>query len=79
MLDFLGYPSMNAFLAECVPGSIRIDSSVVSESGDNAIRALSEEELLRRAKELGNKNKVFRSFIGMGYHQAVSRAGRCTA
>ena len=33
---------------------------------------MSEGELLRRAKEIGKKNKVTRSFIGLGYHQAVS-------
>lgn len=71
MLDYLGFKSMDAFIAECVPESIRISENVVSEEGEHAIRALSEQELLRRAKELGAKNKVHRSFIGMGYHQAV--------
>ena len=72
MLRYLGFDSMDAFIAECVPDTIRIGENVVSEEGDKAIRALSEQELLRRAKELGSKNKVYRSFIGMGYHQAVS-------
>jgi glycine cleavage system pyridoxal-binding protein P len=71
MLDFLKFDSMDSFIAECVPTAIRIDSKIVSESGDKAILALSEQELLVRARELGSKNKVFRSFIGMGYHQAV--------
>lgn len=74
MLNYLGFESMDAFIAECVPQSIRISEDIVSEDGEKAIRALSEQELLRRAKELGGKNKVYRSFIGMGYHQAVSRA-----
>lgn len=72
MLDYLKFDSMDSFISECVPASIRIDKSVVSEEGENGIRALSEQELLRRAKELGALNKVNRSFIGMGYHQAVS-------
>lgn len=72
MLDALGFKDMDSFIAQCVPESIRLDKDAVSEQGDDAIRALSEQELLRRAKELGQKNKVFRSFIGMGYHQAVS-------
>lgn len=62
---------MDAFIAQCVPGSIRIGADAVSEEGANAIRALSEQELLRRAAELAGKNKVFKSFIGMGYYQAV--------
>lgn len=72
MLEYLKFDSMDAFIAECVPASIRIEKDVVSEEGKRGIRALSEQELLRRAKELGALNKVNRSFIGMGYHQAVS-------
>ncbi|KAK4056761.1 glycine decarboxylase subunit P [Microbotryomycetes sp. JL221] len=71
MLDYLDYKSMDEFVSQCVPPSIRINENVVSEDGEDAIKALSEQELLRRAKELGSKNKVYRSFIGMGYHQAV--------
>jgi glycine cleavage system pyridoxal-binding protein P len=73
MLQYLGFSNMDDFIAECVPSSIRISPELVSEEGEFAIKALSEQELLRRAKELGAKNKVNRSFIGMGYHQAVSR------
>ncbi|KAK4704427.1 glycine dehydrogenase, partial [Phenoliferia sp. Uapishka_3] len=72
MLEHLGFDSLDAFIAECVPPSIRIETSVVSEEGENAIVPLSEQELLRRAAELGAKNKVNTSFIGMGYHQAVT-------
>lgn len=72
MLEYLGFQSMDEFIAQCVPPSIRIAEDAVAEVGPNAIAALSEQELLRRAKELGSKNQVFRSFIGMGYHQAVS-------
>lgn len=71
MLASLGFADMDAFVADAVPSSIRIASSVVSEDGPNGIRALSESELLRRAAELGSKNKVYRTFIGTGYHQAV--------
>lgn len=71
MLKFLGFDSLDDFIAKCVPPSIRLSEDTVSEQGINAIPALSESELLRYAKALGAKNKVFRSFIGMGYHQAV--------
>ena len=73
MLEYLGFKTMDDFIAQCVPPSIRIAENVVSEVGPSGIAALSEQELLRRAKELGSKNQVFRSFIGMGYHQAVRR------
>ncbi|BGP32310.1 glycine decarboxylase subunit P [Rhodotorula toruloides] len=71
MLDYLGYESLDAFVADCVPEDIRLPEDAVSAEGKDGIRALSETELLRRAKELGRKNKVTRSFIGLGYHQAV--------
>jgi glycine dehydrogenase len=74
MLDSLGYESMEAFLQDCVPQEIRLDDNVIRDEGAGGIRALSEGELLRRAKEIGKKNKVTRSFIGLGYHQAVSLA-----
>lgn len=72
MLEYLGYKSMDAFLKDCVPEEIRLEENAIRDEGAGGIWALSEGELLRRAKELGKKNTVTRSFIGLGYHQAVS-------
>lgn len=66
MLETLGFKDLDEFIGQCVPPSIRLSSDVLSEEGPNAIKPLSEQELLRRAYELGQKNKVFKSFIGMG-------------
>ena len=68
MLSKLGYSSMEAFVNDAVPPKIRIHADAIS---DKAIGALSEAELLRRAKRLGRENKPFKSYIGMGYHNAV--------
>ncbi|KAI0639594.1 glycine dehydrogenase [Trametes polyzona] len=68
MLSKLGYDSMDAFVADTVPQKIRVSSASVS---NESISALSESELLQRAKELGKANKPVKSFIGMGYHNAV--------
>ncbi|EPQ61428.1 hypothetical protein GLOTRDRAFT_10545, partial [Gloeophyllum trabeum ATCC 11539] len=68
MLSKLGYDSMEAFVAATVPQKIRVSSSSVS---DASIPALSEGELHARARELANANAPFRSYIGMGYHNAV--------
>ena len=68
MLSKLGYDSMDAFIADTVPEKIRTSATAVS---DESIPALSESELFRRAKELGKANKAFKSYIGMGYHNAV--------
>ncbi|KAH9858008.1 glycine dehydrogenase [Lenzites betulinus] len=68
MLSKLGYDSMDAFVADTVPEKIRVSATSVS---NETIPALSESELFQRAKELGRANKPFKSFIGMGYHNAV--------
>lgn len=68
MLDKLGYDSMDAFVGGAVPGKIRVP---VAEVSDESIPALSEAELHKRAKELGRENSHLRSYIGMGYHNAV--------
>jgi glycine dehydrogenase len=68
MLSKLGYSSMESFVDEAVPPKIRIPADAIS---DKAIGPLSEAELLRRAKLLGAENKPFKSYIGMGYHNAV--------
>jgi glycine dehydrogenase len=68
MLSKLGYSSMDAFVDEAVPSKIRVPVDAIS---DKTIGSLSEAELLTRAKLLGAENKPFRSYIGMGYHNAV--------
>ncbi|PCH33969.1 glycine dehydrogenase [Wolfiporia cocos MD-104 SS10] len=68
MLKELGYNSMDAFVAATVPPKIRVASEAVS---NESIPPLSESELHRRARDLANANKPFKSYIGMGYHNAV--------
>ncbi|TIC47308.1 glycine dehydrogenase [Wallemia mellicola] len=68
MLASVGYDSLEAFVADAVPSNIRIEETI----NDEAIPPLSESELLARAKELGSQNKLFKSWIGMGYHNAVT-------
>ncbi|EUC63833.1 glycine dehydrogenase [decarboxylating] protein, partial [Rhizoctonia solani AG-3 Rhs1AP] len=68
MLSALGYDSMDAFVRDSVPDSIRVSAQAVSE---HSIPALSESELLQRAEEIAHMNEKKRSFIGMGYWNAV--------
>jgi glycine dehydrogenase len=68
MLKQLGYESFEAFVTDTVPPTIRVSSQDIS---DNSIPSLSESELYNRARELAQKNKRFKSYIGMGYHNAV--------
>lgn len=68
MLSKLGYESMDAFVSATVPQHIRIQPTGVD---DTAIPALTESELLHRARTLADLNLPFKSYIGMGYHNAV--------
>lgn len=67
MLSALGYDSFDAFIADTVPQQIRVENTVTN----GTIPPLSESELHRRAKALGGQNDKFKSYIGMGYHNAV--------
>jgi glycine dehydrogenase len=68
MLKRLGYDSMDTFVDDAVPAPIRTSKREIS---DESIPPLSEAELQKRAKELGAQNGQFKSYIGMGYHNAV--------
>lgn len=68
MLSTLGHDSLDAFLAATVPPTIRIPATTIS---NDSMPALSESELHARAKALGKQNIQFKSYIGMGYHNAV--------
>ena len=68
MLNKLGYDSMDAFIAATVPAHIRVPEDDIT---DSIIPSLSESELTQRAKALGRENKIFKSYIGMGYHNSV--------
>ncbi len=74
MLTTLDYASMEDFIDDVVPADIRL-SSTFNLSADmsglgrslQAHIAKSESEALTVLKELASQNKVFRSYIGMGY------------
>jgi glycine dehydrogenase len=68
MLDKLGYGTMDEFVNDTVPQKIRIAANIVN---NDSIPPYSESELLKRARDLAKVNKPFRSYIGMGYWNAV--------
>lgn len=65
MLDTIGVKDIEQLLYETFPDKIRLEKDLELEP------AMSEYEYLNYATQLGQKNKVFRSLIGMGYHEAV--------
>ncbi len=62
MLETLGLESLEALVAETVPASIRFDGDL------DLPEAVPEHELVRRLKEIASRNRVLRSYIGMGYN-----------
>jgi glycine dehydrogenase len=62
MLDALGVDSLDALIDEAVPNSIRSDRPL------DLPEAVTEQGLLNEAERLAGENEVYRSFIGMGYH-----------
>jgi glycine dehydrogenase len=65
MLRRLGYMKMNTFIGDTVPPNVTVPSH------DIDMPALSESQLHERVTELAAMNKPFKSYIGMGYHNAV--------
>ncbi|HSU17289.1 aminomethyl-transferring glycine dehydrogenase [Longimicrobium sp.] len=65
MLDTLGYDTLDELIGATVPASIRLNRSL--ELGPER----SEYELLNELRKIAQRNKVFRSFIGMGYHDTI--------
>jgi len=61
MLEFLKLPSLNALIDETIPSSIRNTKPL------NIGKPITEHDLLQKARQIADKNKIFRSYIGMGY------------
>ena len=66
MLNVLGLSGMDALMERTVPSSIRLPH--VLETGDPH----SELSTIERLRTLASRNKIFRSFIGMGYHDCIT-------
>lgn len=66
MLKVLGFSTLDDLIAHAVPASIRLNQPLQLPD------AYSEYAALRKLKEIASKNQVFRSFIGMGYHDCIT-------
>ncbi|MGB5943538.1 MAG: aminomethyl-transferring glycine dehydrogenase [Leeuwenhoekiella sp.] len=65
MLKTIGAESIDQLIFETLPDGIRLQKPLHLEP------ALSEYEYANHISGLAAKNKVFRSFIGLGYHEAI--------
>ena len=71
MLGALGYASMESFIADVVPESIRLGREL-DLSAPAGLRPRGEHDLLGELKAIAEKNGVFRSCIGQGYHGTIT-------
>ena len=65
MLKTIGAESLDQLILETIPEDIRLKKPL------NLSPAMTEYEFSNHIAELGNKNKVFKTYIGLGYNQAI--------
>jgi glycine dehydrogenase len=66
MLETVGYDSLDELIDTAVPGAIRLDGALELDP------PLSEHEALREIRSIASKNRVFRSYLGMGYNGTLT-------
>nr|WP_010133584.1 aminomethyl-transferring glycine dehydrogenase [Microbulbifer agarilyticus] len=66
MLDTLGVATLDELIEKTVPAAIRKSDDL------NLADAVDEQEALAELKALASRNKIFRTFIGMGYHDTIT-------
>ncbi len=65
MLKTIGAATLEQLIYETIPDDIRLKAPL------NLDPAMTEYEYSNHISQLGNKNKVFQSYIGLGYNQAI--------
>jgi len=66
MLDQIGADSLDTLIDETVPSSIRLTTPM------QVCEAQSENIYLRELRKLAGQNKVFKSYIGLGYYDCIT-------
>ena len=65
MLKTINAESLDQLISETIPEDIRLKAPLELDN------AMTEYEFANHIQELGNKNKVFKTYIGLGYNQAI--------
>ncbi|HSO88914.1 MAG TPA: aminomethyl-transferring glycine dehydrogenase [Draconibacterium sp.] len=68
MLEFVGASSMEELIQQTVPSNIRLKEPLKLKEG------LTERQYFREILKLASKNKVFNTYIGMGYYDTITPA-----
>ncbi|KAB2880698.1 aminomethyl-transferring glycine dehydrogenase [bacterium] len=66
MLDVIGVSSLDNLINQTVPELIRLTKEM------NLPPALGEYDVLKEMKSIASKNKVYKSYIGMGYYGCIT-------
>ncbi|NEO98805.1 MAG: aminomethyl-transferring glycine dehydrogenase [Symploca sp. SIO2E9] len=66
MLKVLGFSTLDALIEQTLPSSICLNQCLQLPPAKSEYAALAE------LKEIASKNQVFRSFLGMGYHDCIT-------
>ncbi len=66
MLRAIGVPSLDALIDQTIPSGIRLTASLEMHEPE------SEYEYLRRLRGIASRNRVARTYIGMGYYDCVT-------
>ncbi|MEO7299790.1 MAG: aminomethyl-transferring glycine dehydrogenase [Verrucomicrobiota bacterium] len=66
MLEQLGFPNLEDFIDRVVPPQIRLQKPLNIPNGS------SEHGALHELRAIASQNKIFRSFIGMGYSDCIT-------
>lgn len=66
MLDHIGVDDIDALIQQTIPENIRQTEALAL---DNAV---DEQQALSELREIANKNQIFTSYIGMGYHDTLT-------
>ena len=65
MFKTIGVANLDQLIFETIPNDIRLKNELDLDA------PMSEYEYLSHIQELGTKNKIFKSYIGLGYHPAI--------
>jgi len=66
MLNFIGVSTLDELINLIIPENIRLKEPL------QLPEAMSEEEYYRKIKEIASLNKVFKSYIGMGFYDTIT-------
>lgn len=66
MLSEIGLDTIEELIDKTIPQNIRLKSALILDT------PLSEDEYLKQLKQIASKNRIFKSYIGLGYYETIT-------